>query len=130
MQRKENRAVNKTKDRIELESRVSAFGLATLKMLREVPLGLEFKNIRRRLAQSATNAGLLYRMANLADTHVEHARGLAAALKMMAENEYWLGLLEELGPGLPGVSQLHREASDILGTFSLLQRRAERQKGQ
>lgn len=130
MQRKESHIMNRTKGRIELEGRVASFGLATLKMLREVPLGLEFKNIRSRLAQSATNAGLIYRMTNLADSHVEHARGLAAALKAMAENEYWLGLLEELNPRLPGVAQLHREAADILNTFSLLQRKAERQKEQ
>ena len=122
--------MNRTKESIELESRVAAFGLATLKMLREVPLGLEFKNIRRRLAQSATSAGLLYRMANLADSQVEHERGLAAARKAMAENEYWIGLLGELGPGLPGVARLHREAADILGALALLQRKAERREEQ
>lgn len=122
--------MNRTKDRIELENRIMAFGLATLKMLREVPAGVELRYIRKRLTQSATSTGVLYRLANLTKSRVEHAAGIAAARREMAESEYWLGLIKELKADLPYIAQLHRESMELLGLFAKLQLAAERRKGQ
>jgi len=118
--------MNRTKSRIDLEERTMAFGLSTLKMLREVPVGVELKNIRRQLTHSATSVGALYREANRADSRVDYLNRLIAAQKEMVAAEYWLGLIKGLKSDLPRVSMVHGEAVELLAIFCQLRRIAEK----
>ena len=118
--------MNRTKTRIDLEQRTKAFGLVTLKMLREVPTGVELKSIRRQLTHSSTAVGALYRAANLAESRLEYVGRIAAARKEVAESEYWLSLIESLQADIPGVTAVHQEALALCEIFDRLRRTAEK----
>ena len=122
--------MNRTKPRMELEDRTMAFGLATLKMLRDTPAGVEMKNIRRQLTHSAASMGATYRTANLSESRTEYAAGIAATRRNAAESEYWLKIAKELHPDLPGIEGLHRESMELLAHFDRLRRSAEKRRNQ
>lgn len=116
--------MNRTKSRINLEARTKAFGLITLKILREVPMGVEFRSIRRRLAHSATAIGALYCVANLAETHLDYVEKIVAARKEVAQSVYWLSLIKSLQPDLLGVEAVHQEAMGLMEMFDRLRHTA------
>ena len=114
-----------TKSKIDLEKRTLAFGLVTLKMLRGVPSGVEFKSIRRQLTHSATAIGVLYREANRTVSQSDYVCRLAAVQKAAVETEFWLSLIEGLEERIPGVGAIHEEAMELVEIFNRLRQTAE-----
>ena len=118
--------MNRTKSRVELEARTMAFGLNTLKVLRELPVGVEFKNIRRQLTHTVTSIGALYREANWAESRVDYLNRIIAAQKEVVATEYWLGLIKGLHSNIPGVDVAYDEAAELLEIFDQIRRAAEK----
>ena len=118
--------MNRTKSRVELEARTMAFGLNTLKVLRELPAGVEFKGIRRQLTHAATSIGSFYREANRAESRMDYLNRIVAAQKEVVAAEYWLGLIKGLHSDIPGVDAAYDEAAELLELFDQIRRAAEK----
>ena len=82
--------------KIQLEKRTVGFSVMVLKLLRNIPLGIEARTIRDQLARSATAIGANYREANRAESRNDFAHKIAVVAKEASESEYWLLLLAAL----------------------------------
>ena len=109
-----------------IAERMSAFCLHTLKMLREVPAGVEFKHIRRRLTHSVTDAGMHFRDVDRAEPQREFiAKQLVEIQKSLSESEYWIGLIEGLKPDLQKIGAVHTEVRNLMNLFERIRKEAE-----
>ena len=118
-------AMQDKKSSTSIANRTTAFCLNTLKMLREVPPGVEFKHIRRQLTHSSADVGMHFRDVDRAELRCEFIAGLAEIRKSLAESEYWIGLIEGLKPDVPGIGAVHAEARSLMELFERIRQRAE-----
>ena len=108
-----------------IAERTTAFCLNTLKMLREVPPGVEFKHIRRQLTHSSADVGMHFRDVDRSELRCEYIARLTETLKALAESEYWISLIEGLKPEIPGIGALHAEARNLIQLFEMIRQRAD-----
>ena len=95
--------------KIQLEKRTVAFSVVVLKLLRQIPVGMETRNIRDQLARSATAVGANYREANRAESRNDFVHKIAVTAKEASESEYWLLLLAELHPDVADIGVARTE---------------------
>lgn len=108
--------------KVQLEKRTVAFSVAVIKTLRNIPSGLESKNIREQVMRSATAIGANYREANRAESASDFAHKIAIVAKESSETEYWLMLLNELYPNVDGLGALLAEAGELTRIFDKVRR--------
>ncbi|MDO5317508.1 MAG: four helix bundle protein [bacterium] len=108
--------------KVQLERRTVAFSVAVIKSLRNIPAGLESKNIREQVMRSATAIGANYREANRAESASDFVHKIAIVAKESAETEYWLLLLNELYPGVEGIAGVLSEAGELTRIFDKVRR--------
>ena len=120
--------MKKNETAAELERRTAEFGLITLRMMREMPTGVEFKNIRRRLTHSATAVGAAYRESNLAETRIDHINRLSVVRRELALTEYLLDLIAGLKPDIPAVGMIREEAKMLAETFETIYQKAKKDR--
>lgn len=114
-----NRESNKS-----IADRTTAFCLNTLKMLREVPPGVELKHIRRQLTHSSADVGMHFRDIDHSELRCEFIAGLTEIQKSLAESEYWISLIEGLKPDVPGIGAVHAEARNLMQLFGRMRQKA------
>ncbi len=108
--------------KIHLEKRTVAFSISVIKMLREIPAGLETKNIRDQLMRSATAVGANYREANRAESNADFVHKIGVVAKEASESEYWVILLHELYPEISAVNPVLAEAGELTRVFDKIRR--------
>ena len=108
--------------KVQLEKRTVAFSVAVIKALRNVPAGLESKNIREQVMRSATAIGANYREANRAESASDFAHKIAIVAKEASETEYWLLLLTELYPNADGLDAVLAESGELTRIFDKVRR--------
>ena len=108
--------------KIQLEKRTVAFSISVIKMLREIPAGLETKNIRDQLMRSATAVGANYREANRAESNADFVHKIGVVAKEASESEYWIILLHELYPDINAVNPVLVEAGELTRVFDKIRR--------
>jgi four helix bundle protein len=109
----------------DMRQRTASFSLRVLKMLRELPNGVECKGIRRQLTHSATAVGAIYRELEVAEQRVEVVDRVNALRKELAACEFWISLVKGLVSGLPSVDALHLEALALMQAFSRMRKALE-----
>jgi len=108
--------------KVQLEKRTVAFSVAVIKALRNVPSGLESKNIREQVMRSATAVGANYREANRAESASDFAHKIAIVAKEASETEYWLLLLNELYQDIDGLASVLAETGELTRIFDKIRR--------
>lgn len=73
--------------KVQLEKRTVAFSVMVLKLLRQVPVGMETRNIRDQLARSATAVGANYREANRAESRNDFIHKIADKIRHSASQQ-------------------------------------------
>ena len=114
--------------KIQLEKRTVAFSVAVLKLLRQIPVGMETRNIRDQLARSATAVGANYREANRAESRNDFIHKIAVTAKEASESEYWLLLLSELHPEVTDIGAVRSEAGELVRIFDKIHHTASQQE--
>ena len=99
--------------KIMLENRTVAFSVSVIKMLRDIPVKSESRNIRDQLFRSATAIGANYREANRAESTADFGHKLSICAKEASETEYWLLLLNELYPNTEGLAEILTESTQL-----------------
>ena len=107
-----------TEFKINLEKRTVAFAVSVIKMLRNVPVDIESRNIRDQLLRSATAIGANYREANQAESTADFRHKLSISAKEASETEYWLILLDELYPETGDLAHVLAEAAELTRIFA------------
>ena len=100
-----------------MERRTVSFSVRVLKLLREIPIGIDSRNIKEQVARSATAVGANYREANRAESRADFAHKIALVAKEASESEYWLLLLQELHPQVKDIEDVRKEAGELLRIF-------------
>ena len=114
--------------KIQLERRTVAFSVMVLKLLRQIPVGSETRNIRDQLARSATAVGANYREANRAESRNDFIHKIAVTAKEASESEYWLLLLAELHPEVTDIGVARSEAGELVRIFDKIRHSANQKQ--
>jgi len=110
-----------------LEQRTVAFSAQVLKVLRQIPLGIESRNIKDQVARSATAVGANYREANRAESKSDFIHKISIVAKEASESEYWLLLLKELYPEVAETESACAEAGELVRIFDKIRYSARQQ---
>ena len=93
------------------------FSANVLKLLPQIPRGPEYHNIRAQVSRCATAVGANYREANHAESSADFSHKLGVVSKEAAETVYWLRLILDLAPDVPGIDAVWREADELNRLF-------------
>ena len=114
--------------KVQLEKRTVAFSVMVLKLMRQIPVGMEMRNISDQLARSATAVGANYREANRAESRNDFIHKIAVTAKEASESEYWLLLLSELHPEVTDIGAVRSEAGELVRIFDKVRHTASQQE--
>ena len=114
--------------KIQLEKRTVAFSVMVLKLLRQITVGMETRNIRDQLARSATAVGANYREANRAESRNDFIHKIAVTAKEASESEYWLLLLADLNPEVVDIQTVRSEAGELVRIFDKIRHSASQRQ--
>lgn len=103
--------------KLQMEKRTVAFSIRVIKLLRQIPVSLEVRNIRDQVIRSATAVGANYREANRAESRGDFLHKIAIVAKEASESEYWLILLAELHPEIAETGKVREEAGELVRIF-------------
>ena len=103
--------------KLQMEKRTVAFSIRVIKLLRQIPVSLEVRNIRDQVIRSATAVGANYREANRAESRRDFHHKIAIVAKEASESEYWLILLAELHPEIAETGKVREEAGELVRIF-------------
>jgi len=110
-----------------LEQRTVAFSVQVIKVLRQIPIGIESRNIKDQVARSATAVGANYREANRAESKSDFIHKISVVAKEASESEYWLLLLKELYPEVAEIEPARAEAGELVRIFDKVRYSARQQ---
>lgn len=101
------------------------FGLAVVKMLRQLPRSIENDNIRGQLGKAAPSSAANYRAACRARSRAEFVAKLGHVCEEIDESEFWLDLMVRgrIGPE-EEVQRLHSESIELRAIFAASYRTA------
>jgi four helix bundle protein len=108
----------------DLEARTKKFSVELIRHIAGVQRSLATDVIVRQLLRSGTSIGANYREANRAVSRADFANKLGIVQKEASETQYWLELLQEAGLDTSaGISDLYREATELLAIFTTIGRK-------
>jgi four helix bundle protein len=81
----------------DLLERTFNFGVATLKLIRNLPKDSEYTIIRYQLGKSATSVGANYEESQAGSSKADFKNKVRIALKEARESNYWLRVIKALG---------------------------------
>jgi four helix bundle protein len=97
----------------ELETRLFRFAVDVLRKLGELKVSRENDVIRYQLSKSATSAGANYRESQAGSSKQDFICKVGISLKEIRESTYWLEIIKELHPDLPGIKDLLIESEEL-----------------
>jgi four helix bundle protein len=102
-----------------LQKRLILFGVAVMKLARQLPKTPEAQHIRNQMLRSATSPGLHYGEAIAAESRKDFAHKLQIVNKELREthNALQMVLLMEFLPG-PIVNPVERECDELIAIFT------------
>ncbi len=99
----------------DLQRRTKQFALETIRFSSALSGGMEQQIIKRQLIRAGSSVGANYRAACRARSRKDFISRMGIVAEEGDEVQYWLELLEELGPGSsPELQRLKKEASEII----------------
>jgi four helix bundle protein len=105
-------------DKVELEKRTKKFAVDIIRFVQDLPNNKTSDVLGYQLLKSGTSVGANYREANRAQSRADFIHKIGIVEKEIAETQYWLELLEEVGHGdNVARSRLLKEAGELLAIF-------------
>lgn len=105
----------------DLLERTFNFGVATLKLIRNLPKDSEYTIIRYQLGKSATSVGANYEESQAGSSKADFKNKVRIALKEARESNYWLRVIKALGEiensKLDNLLQESKEIKNILAAI-------------
>jgi len=104
----------------ELQSRLFNFTVNVIKLIRNLPVGVEYNVISYQLIKAATSTGANYEEAQGAVSKADFANKVGISLKEMRESNYWVRVIiavTESNEEWKKIRQESHELMKILGSI-------------
>ena len=101
-----------------LERRTKKFAIAIIRLSCKLPNTAESNVVRTQITKSGTSVGANYREVNRSRSKPDFANKMKICESEASETIYWLEIIEEIGWLKAGVSELLKEANELLAIFT------------
>lgn len=112
----------------DIANRLLAFAARVLQLSKELPQDPGGKHVLRQIVRSATGGGANYEEARGAESRADFIHKVSVAAKEMRESLYWLRLIEEAGLVEHSISELTREANELVAILTSSVKTAKRRQ--
>jgi four helix bundle protein len=110
----------------ELEQRMKRFAILVIRFVETVMKHSVSRILTLQLIRSATSVGANYREANRAESKKDFIHKIAIVEKEVAESQYWLELLQDLGFGDNREARIiYQESRELLAIFTRIGKSAK-----
>lgn len=101
-----------------LEKRTVKFAIATINLSTSLQNTPEALVLRNQLTKSGTSVGANYREANRSRSPRDFKNKIKISLSEASETDYWLEIIEELNWGHNNLTELRKEAKELIAIFT------------